>query len=79
MIMTDAGCDEDAGRTQEDFFNNELPLAVFNSVQPEAEGPLLDAGFLYCILWASSLDPKLHRGSRGAPRSGVAFPTTSGL
>ena len=40
-------------------------------------GPtLLDAGFLYCILSASSLDPKLHRGSRGPPRSGVAFLTT---
>ena len=39
--------------------------------------PLLDASFLYCILSASSLDPKLHRGSRGPPRSGVAFPTTS--
>ena len=43
-------------------------------------GPtLLDAGFLYCILSASSLDPKLHRGSRGPPRSGVAIPTTSRL
>ena len=28
---------------------------------------------------ASSLDHKLHRGSRGPPRSGVAFPTTSHL
>ena len=43
-------------------------------------GPtLLDAGFLYCILSASSLDPKLHRGSRGPTRSGVAFPTTPRL
>ena len=41
-------------------------------------GPtLVDAGFLYCILSASSLDPKLHRGSRGPPRPGVAFPSTS--
>ena len=40
---------------------------------------LLGDGFLYCILSASSLDPKLHRGSRGPPRSGVAFPTTSRL
>ena len=40
---------------------------------------LLDAGFLYGILSATSLDPKLHRGFRGPPRSGVAFPTTSGL
>ena len=37
------------------------------------------AGFLYCSLSASSLDPKLHRGSRGPPRSGVTFPTTSRL
>ena len=43
-------------------------------------GPtLLDAGFLYSILSASSLDPKLHRGSRGPPRPGVAFPTTTRL
>ena len=43
-------------------------------------GPtLLDAGFLYCILSASSLDPKLHRGSWGPHRSDVAFPTTSCL
>ena len=43
-------------------------------------GPtLLDAGFLYYILSASSLDPKLHRDSRGPPWSGVAFPTTSRL
>ena len=48
--------------------------------QPEALGStLLGAGFLYCILSATSLVPKLHRGSRGPPRSGVAFPTTSRL
>ena len=29
------------------------------------EPTLLDADFLYCILSASSLDPKLHRDSRG--------------
>ena len=52
----------------------------FLDAQPEALGSLLlDAGFLYCILSASSLDPKLHRGSLGPPRSGVAFPTTSSL
>ena len=46
--------------------------------QPEALGStLLDAGFLYCILSATSLVLKLHRGSRGPPRPGVAFPTTS--
>ena len=28
-------------------------------------GPLLGAGFLYCILSATSLIPELHRGSRG--------------
>ena len=38
---------------------------------------MLDAGFLYCILSAFSLDPKLHQGSRGPPRPDVAFPTTS--
>ena len=38
---------------------------------------LLCAGFLYCILSSTSLVPKLHRGSRGPPRSDVAFPTTS--
>ena len=40
---------------------------------------LLGAGFLYCILSETSLVPKLHRGSRGPPRPGVAFPTTSRL
>ena len=41
-------------------------------------GPtLLCDGFPYCILSATSLVPKLHRGSRGPPRPGVAFPTTS--
>ena len=48
--------------------------------QPEAlRSTLLGAGFLYCILSATSLVPKLHRGSRGPPRPGVAFPTTSHL
>ena len=38
-------------------------------------GPtLLDAGFLYWILSASSLDPKLHRGSRGPPSVWCGFP-----
>ena len=49
-------------------------------VQPEALGStLLGAGFLYCIVSATSLVPKLHRGSRGPPRPGVAFPTTTRL
>ena len=36
-------------------------------------------GFLYCILSATSLVPKLHRGSQGPLRPGVAFLTTSRL
>ena len=38
-----------------------------SDAQPEAQWPssLLDDGFLYCILSATSLVPKLHRGSRG--------------
>ena len=40
---------------------------------------LLGDGFFYCILSATSLVPKLHRGSRGPPRPGVTFPTTSRL
>ena len=52
----------------------------FFDAQPEALGSTLQgAGFLYCILSASSLDPKLHRGSQGPLRLGVAFPTTSRL
>ena len=52
----------------------------FFDAQPEALGSImLGAGFLYCILSAASLVPKLHRGSRGPPRPGVAFPTTSRL
>ena len=42
---------------------------------PEAHS----AGFLYCILSPTGLVPKLHRGSRGPLRPGVAFPTTSRL
>ena len=43
-------------------------------------GPtLLGDGFPYCILSATSLVPKLHRGSQGPPRPGVAFPITSRL
>ena len=50
------------------------------AAQPEAQGPssLLDDDFLYCILSATSLDPK----SIGGPeplQPGVAFPTTSRL
>ena len=37
---------------------------------------LLGAGFLYCILSATYLVPKLHRGSRGPSQPGVAFTTT---
>ena len=40
-------------------------------------GPtLLGYAFLYCILSASSLDPKLHQGPKPL-RPSVAFPTTS--
>ena len=54
-----------------------LCLSRSPDAQPEALGStLLGAGFLYYILSATSLVPKLHRGSRGPPRPGVAFPTT---
>ena len=51
---------------------------VFLVLQMLAQRPtLLGDGFLYCILSATSLVPKLHRGSWGPPQPGVAFPTTS--
>ena len=54
-----------------------LSLSRSPDAQPEALGStLMGAGFLYCILSATSLVPKLHRGSRGPPQPGVAFPTT---
>ena len=54
-----------------------LCLSCSPDAQPEALGStLLGAGFLYCILSATSLIPKLHRGSRGPPWPGVAFHTT---
>ena len=57
-----------------------LCLSRSLDAQPEVLGStLLGAGFLYCILSATSLFPKLHRGSRGSPRPGVAFPNTSRL
>ena len=57
-----------------------LCLSRSPDAQPEALGAtLLDDGFLYCILSATSLVPKLHRGSRGPLRPGVAFPATSRL
>ena len=57
-----------------------LCLSRSPDAQPEALGStLLGAGFLYCILSAISLVPKLHRDSQGPPRPGVAFPTTSRL
>ncbi len=57
-----------------------LCLSCSPDAQPEVQRPtLLGDGFLYCILSATSRVPKLHRGSRGAPRPGVAFPTTSRL
>ena len=57
-------------------------LCLFRSpdAQPGVLGStLLSAGFLFCILSTTSLVPKLHRGSRGLPRPGMAFPTTSRL
>ena len=43
-----------------------LCLSRSPDAQPEALGfTLLGASFLYCILSATSLVPKLHRGSRG--------------
>ena len=55
-----------------------LCLSCSPDAQPEAlVSTLLGAVFLYCILSATSLVPKLHRGSRGPPRPSVAFPTTS--
>ena len=57
-----------------------LCLSRSPDAQPEAlESTLLGDGFLYSILSATSLVPKLHRGSRGPLRPGVAFPTTSRL
>ena len=57
-----------------------LCLSCSPDAQPEALGStLLGAGFLYCILSATSLVPKFHWASRGPPRPGVAFPTTSRL
>ena len=57
-----------------------LCLSCSPDAQPEVQRPtLLGDGFLYCILSATSLVPKLHWGSRGPPWPGVAFPTTSCL
>ena len=57
-----------------------LCLSRSLDAQPETLwSTLLGAGFLYCILSAASLVPKLHRSSRGSPRPGVAFATTSRL
>ena len=52
-----------------------------SAAQPEARGLsfLLSAGFFYHILSPTGLVPKLHQGSRGPLRLGVAFPTTSCL
>ena len=57
-----------------------LCLSRSPNAQPEALGSTLrGAGFLYDILSATYLVPKLHRGSRGPLRPGVAFSTTSRL
>ena len=54
-----------------------LKNLLSQDAQPEAQKPtLLGDGFLCCILSATSLVPKLHRGSRGPFRPGVALPTS---
>ena len=59
---------------------NVVSFSFSRAAQPEALGAtLLGDGFLYFILSASSLVPKLYRGSRGPHRPGVAFPTTPRL
>ena len=59
---------------------NVASFSFSRAAQPEAQRPtLLGDGFLYCIFSATSLVPKLHRGSRGPLRPGMAFPTTSRL
>ena len=56
-----------------------LCLSCSPGAQPEAQRPtLLGDGFLYCILSASSLDPKSIEGPEPL-RPGVAFLTTSRL
>ena len=51
-----------------------LSLSRSPDAQPEALGStLLGAGFLYCILSATSLVSKLNRGSRGPPSAGCDF------
>ena len=57
-----------------------LCLSCSPDAQSEVQRPtMLGDGFIYCILSATSLVPELPRGSRGPPRPGVAFPTTSRL
>ena len=78
---------EGAGdRTETEIFWPPLlwPSTLFLSrspdAQPEALGSiLLGAGFLYCILSATSLVPILYLGSWRPPWLGVAFPTTPRL
>ena len=52
---------------------NVVSFSFSRAAQPSS---LLDDGFLYCILSPTGLVPKLHRGSPGPLRPGVAFPTT---
>ena len=52
-----------------------LCLSYSPEAQPEVRKPtLLGNGFLYCILSATSLVPKLHRGSRWPPSARCGFP-----
>ena len=63
-----------------------VSFSLSRAAQPKAQGlsSLLDDGFLYCILSATSLDPnssdfQLNWGPQGPLRPGVSFPTTSCL
>ena len=52
-----------------------VSLSFSRAAQPEAQGSL--CWVIYYILSATSQVPKLHRGSRGPLRPGVAFFTTT--
>ena len=93
-IHTDA-INKDAGRkTQEAFFNNILPLTLLQGFERVVQGLHVRGSWrsnITAIFWPHCYDchvvsflfswcwGPLHRGSRGPPRLGVAFPTTSRL
>ena len=67
-------------RTELKYFDPPTLMAVnvvsfsFSRCSTGSPGPtLLGDGFLYCILSATSLVPKLHQGSRGPLRPDVVF------